>query len=199
MAQHASYINGNEYFPSDMMQRENDWITPGVVSLSDLIVTPSTPLSLTVNVSGASQGSIGGNAWLPNGYRFYNDSQQTVTLATADLTNPRIDLIVAGIDTTQNPYLPTIKVITGTPSSTPVALSIPTTLQAITLYQISVPANATTITSSQITDVRTMAVIKNANLAFMFPQNTSINLDGMTIGNFTLTQISVILGTVTLA
>ena len=157
MAQHASYMAGTQYDPVDMMQRENDWISPGVLSISDLVVTPGS--NLTVNVSGAAQGSTGGNAWLPGGYRFYNDGMQNIVLATANATNPRIDLIVAAIDTTQNPYVATIKAITGSPAVSPSIPAIPGALIAIPLAKVAVAANATTISAGNITDVRTVAGI----------------------------------------
>lgn len=169
MTQHASYYEGNTYHPQDMMQRDADWISPGVLSSSDLVVSPGS--GLAVNVSGASQGSAGGNAWLPGGYRVYNDAQQTVTLAAASTTYPRIDLIVAAIDTSQSPYVPVIKVITGTPAASPSVPSIPSSLVAITLAKVTVAANATTISTGNIVDMRTIAGLQGdaSNLS---------NLDG---------------------
>jgi len=41
--------------------------------------------------------------------------------------------------------------------------------------------------------------LNTINSLLMFPQNSLIKLDGLTIGNFTLTLVPVLLGTVTLA
>lgn len=167
MAQYASYMAGTQYNPADMMQREDDWVNPGVISLSDLIITPGS--GLTVSVSGSILGGIGGNAWLPMGYRFYNDAAQVVALATSNATNPRIDLIVAAVDTAQSPYVATIKAITGTPAASPVAPSIPGTLIGIVLGQVAVAANATTISAGNITDLRVVSSLKGV------PSQTDFN------------------------
>lgn len=173
MAQYSSYITGTQYSPTDMMQRESDWVNEGVLSTLDLNVTAGSGLS--VYVKGAIQGTVGGNAWLPKGYRFYNDSQKTVTLSTAHATYSRIDLIVAGIDTTTNPYTPTIKAITGTPSASPVVPTIPATLINIVLAKVLVTANQTTMVSGNITDLREVSSLKtNVIVQDTAPTNNSI-------------------------
>lgn len=157
MPLHATYVAGVQYYPTDMMQRDQDFISPGVITTNDLIVSPTGTPSMAVTVSGATQGSTGGNAWLPGGYRVYNDAQATLTIAAADATNPRIDLVVAAVDTTATPYTPSLQVITGTPAASPVVPSIPTGLIALILAQVAVSANATTIVAGNITDERVIA------------------------------------------
>lgn len=151
------YAGGTGYTPADMLQREADWVSPGVLSSSDLVVAQTTVASMAVTVSGAAQGQVGGNAWLPGGYRIFNDALATLAITTANATNPRIDLIVACIDTTTSPYTPSVKVITGTPAASPTVPSIPAGLVAIPLAQIYVAANVTSIVSSNITDIRVKA------------------------------------------
>lgn len=159
MAQHATYIAPGSYYPADLMQRDNDWVSPGVISTSDLQVTAQSPAALAVNVAGAAQGSAGGNAWIPGGYRFYNDAVASLTIATADPTNPRIDLVIAGINTTGANYVATVSVVTGTPAASPVAPALPTG-NYIVLAQVAVAAGATTITQANITDERQIASLQ---------------------------------------
>lgn len=157
MPLHATYVAGVQYYPTDMMQRDQDFISPGVITTNDLVVAPTGTPSMAVTVSGATQGSVGGNAWLPGGYRVYNDAQATLTIAAADATNPRIDLVVAAIDTTATPYTPSLRIIAGTPAASPVAPSVPVGLIVLTLAQIAVAANATSIVAANITDKRVIA------------------------------------------
>jgi|GEM_PF-3265734 len=157
MSLHATYLAGVQIYPSDMMQRDQDFISPGVITSSDLVVATTGTPSMAVTVSGATQGSAGGNAWLPGGYRVYNDAQATLTIAAADATNPRIDLIIAAIDTTSTPYTSSLQVITGTPASSPAVPSVPVGLIALALAHVAVAANATSIVTGNITDVRVIA------------------------------------------
>lgn len=152
MAITASYIQQSSYYPSDLMVRDADFVQPGVVTLNDLTATASTT-SLQVTISGSAETATGGNAWVPGGYRLNNSAALALTLAAADATNPRIDLIEAGVDTTVNPYSPTIRVVTGTPAASP---SVPATDSGfIALYEVAVPANATV--PGTVTDVRQLA------------------------------------------
>ncbi|MDR3595087.1 hypothetical protein [Clostridium sp.] len=163
------YAGGSGYTPADMLQRDADWINAGVISLSDLVVAQTATASMAVTVSGAAQGSVGGNAWLPGGYRMYNDSQATIAIATANATNPRIDLVVIGIDTTTNPYTPQLKVITGTPAASPTVPAYPSGFVGISLAQVYVGANVTSITTSNITDLRVIAGLKGTNNQYTTP------------------------------
>jgi hypothetical protein len=151
------YAGGTGYTPADMLQRDADWVIPGVISMNDLVVAQTGTPSMAVTVTGAAQGVTGGNAWLPNGYRVFNDSLATLTISAADTTNPRIDLVVIGIDTTTNPYTPQLKVIKGTAAASPTVPAYPTGFVGISLVKIAVAANATSITNSNITDLRVIA------------------------------------------
>jgi len=148
----TTYIAQDSYEPTDVMVREADFITPGVVTADDLTLTASGS-SLEVTVSGSAEDAVGGNCWLPGGYRLNNSAALALTLAAADATNPRIDLVEAGIDTGTDPYTPEIIVKTGTPASSPSAPSVDTGY--IALWQVEVPANATV--PGTLTDVRPVA------------------------------------------
>lgn len=127
-------------------------------------ITPTPSLSLTVEaghmiVTRSGQGPFLG----------YLGTQSTLTIAAADPTNPRIDRIVAQIyDTTigdslvglsplpSSPGCFVIRAVTGTPAGSPVAPTL--TAGQISLANIAVAANATQITSVNITDNRKSAL-----------------------------------------
>lgn len=73
-------------------------------------------------------------------------ASSAVTLATADATNPRIDLITMKISDR------TIDKVTGTAAASPVVPSVPTGY--IPLARVAVAANATGIANAAITDLR---------------------------------------------
>lgn len=168
------YAGGTGYTPADMLQREADWVSPGVLSSSDLVAAQTATASMAVTVSGAAQGQVGGNSWLPGGYRIFNDALATLTIQAADTTNPRIDLVVIGIDTTVSPYAPQLKVIKGTAVASPVVPSMPAGFVGISLAQVYVGANVTSITSGNITDVRVLAYIKGTNNQYTTPLTWTI-------------------------
>jgi hypothetical protein len=91
---------------------------------------------------------------IAGGYRATLASSGTLTVATADPTNPRIDLVCANVvDNGNNTSSGEVQIITGTPAASPSAPSAPA--NSVSLAQVTVPANATSITSGDIADVRT--------------------------------------------
>jgi len=153
MTIHASYIAGNQYSPIDLMERDKDFFSNGILIQSDLTTLQTDTPSMGVSV-------LSGVHWV-DGYRIYNDSNTTLTIETADVTNPRIDIIVIGIDITTVPYYtPVLQVIKGTPSSSPIAPSIPGTIIGIKLAEVYVDVNVTSIINSNITDKRIIAGLK---------------------------------------
>jgi hypothetical protein len=138
--------------------------TSSGTTVLDLQVTPSSGLTLAVN-AGACVISRSGQG----PYTAYVNSAKTVTLAAADATNPRIDLIVAQVNdtvigdgTTQAILTP----VTGTASGSPSAPAVPT--GAVVLAQIAVAANASSIVSGNITDKR-QCVNVNGGLRRLLP------------------------------
>jgi hypothetical protein len=104
----------------------------------------------------------------PSGFAFtaqghyvaYNDASVTLTIAAADPTNPRIDVVYVSVQDafyagSNNQVV--FGVATGVPSGTPAVPSIPANSTA--LAQVAVAANATSITNSNITDKRTLATV----------------------------------------
>lgn len=116
--------------------------------LDELAVTENDPVGITLLV-GLGAGWVKG--------RFVEvEEEEVVTLDTADPTNPRIDLIVMRANYTDRTIEFAAK--TGTPAGSPV---VPTVQQdddiwEVALAQVAVAANDTTITNSNITDLRAL-------------------------------------------
>jgi hypothetical protein len=89
-------------------------------------------------------------------YTFYNDATATLTVTTANPTNPRIDRVVV---TVRDAYYTgafndvIFQVLAGTPAGSPTAPAIPA--NSISLATIAVGAAVTQINTANITDTRT--------------------------------------------
>lgn len=136
-----------------------------LVTGTEFQVTASSPPAMTVSISAGMAFVQGGIGPVQGVYTVVNDSTYQVAVSTANLNNPRIDLVV--LEVLDQAYAGTsnlaqVRVLAGTPSATPVA---PTpTGSFITLAQILVPAGATTVTNSNITDIRPFATALGAPL-----------------------------------
>ncbi|HYD02614.1 MAG TPA: hypothetical protein VEB22_15410 [Phycisphaerales bacterium] len=111
-----------------------------------LKVSASSPTSMVLVVEEGCAVIRGISRWYP---------RQTVTISTADPTNPRIDLVVAKEDGT-------VAVVVGTPAGSPVAPAAPA--QSISLCQVSVAAADTTIAAGDLTDLR-VSGFRNSDVA----------------------------------
>ena len=141
----------------------------GVTNATDLAVTAQASPNMTVNVAG-------GTCWIPqtsaaNGGLYFglNDATVVVTIAAANATNPRVDLICATVNDaaysgSTNNWV--IQAITGTPTAGATlanlngAGALPSS--SIPLGRVLVPAAATTVTSGNISDARTFTTISNS-------------------------------------
>jgi len=89
------------------------------------------------------------------GHYFISTATETLTVTTSDATNPRIDAVVLELDPTANSIV--LKVIAGTPASTPVAPTLTQTDAGV--YQqllglVAVAAGTGLIASGNVTDSR---------------------------------------------
>jgi hypothetical protein len=126
-----------------------------------LQVNASSGMAVTVNPGYCIiQNSVSGT----NGaYRFGFLSQGTLTCAAADATNPRIDLVCASVvDNGDATSFCQVLLVTGTPAPSPSVPAAPA--NSITLAQIAVAANATSIVVGNITDKRVWTVPPGAIL-----------------------------------
>lgn len=148
--------------------------TGGVADVTSMKVTQTATPGMTVSVS-AGHAIIPGTQTSTQGfYAAYNDASTNVTIAAADVTNPRIDRIVVTVQdayyggTANNQVI--FQAITGTPAGSPVAPSAPA--NSITLALVSVAANATSILNANITDSRSYAQFNESQIT---PSDTTAN------------------------
>jgi hypothetical protein len=132
----------------------------GVCTPGSLAVSQSTSPGMSVRVAAGIAFVTGTASALQGPYSFYNDTAiDVVTIAAADATNARKDLVCAQVrDTTYDASGETdarIFVVTGTPAASPVDPTPPAS--CLVLARVDVPALDTSITNAQITDLRTRA------------------------------------------
>lgn len=153
------------YFPFDSGQGSSvtefqwqkmaqHWLATGVIrgQLNDLqVYADSTGLQAKVK---------SGQAFM-KGHFFESDAEVILSISAADVTNPRIDRIVVQVDWVSN--LVQLAVIQGTPAASPVApaLTQNTSRWEVSLAQVRVNANVSTIAAGNITDERIF--VKSAN------------------------------------
>lgn len=117
--------------------------------------TPTgTELKVTANSSGMSVKVAAGFA-IVRGHAYVSDAEETLTIS-ASATNPRRDLVVLRLDPSSNSV--TLAVKAGTPAASPTDPALTQTendVFEVPLARVEVPANAVTITSSNVTDRRT--------------------------------------------
>lgn len=128
--------------------------TTGLTVANDFGVTPTTTPSMAVVVE-PGYAALARTGDAP--YVVANIANQTLTVATSNPTNPRLDLVylqvldaVAGDASTATQ----VGIVTGTPAGTPVLPSLPSTGVCIPIVQVAVAANATTIVAGNIADIR---------------------------------------------
>jgi hypothetical protein len=89
------------------------------------------------------------------GHYYVSTATETLTIATSDPTNPRIDSVVLELDPTANTIL--LKVLTGTPASSPSATTLTQSDAGIwqqLLGTVAVAAGAGLISAGNVTDAR---------------------------------------------
>jgi hypothetical protein len=92
---------------------------------------------------------------LVRGHYYENTAEESLTIAAADLSNPRIDRVVLRLDPTANTCL--LTVIQGTPASSPTAPALTQTESGIydlLLANVTVPAAAVAISPANVSDQR---------------------------------------------
>lgn len=119
------------------------WVTAG----SGMSVNVATGWCVIPSASGSLQGA----------YQFGNLSSGSLSVATADPTNSRVDLVCATVTDNGNDTSTTeIQIITGEASGSPGPPDLPT--NSIPLAYVTVPPLATSINSGDVSDQRTYTV-----------------------------------------
>jgi len=120
----------------------------------ELAVSENDPVSLSVIVAS-------GEGWI-NGFWYQNTEDLTKTLGAADPDNPRIDRIILRLDTTDD-FEITCEVLEGTPAADPDPPELTQTAATyeISLCQVLVAEDATSVADEDITDEREYAIVPN--------------------------------------
>ena len=141
----------------DRLTAQALWATTGIIGSSSLAVTANSPAGMSVRVASGWAAIIGTTTTNMGVYTIFNDAQDTLTITTADPTNPRIDLVCATVrdafySGANNDVI--FQVIAGTPAGSPVAPALPA--NSISLATVAVGAAVTQINTGNITDTRTL-------------------------------------------
>lgn len=148
--------NGSHPAENDRLSVQALYTTTGIIGSSSLAVAPNSPAGMSVLVATGWCAIVGTTQANMGTYTVFNDAVDTLTVTTADPTNPRIDRVVV---TVRDAYYSgafndvIFQVVAGTPAGSPVAPAIPA--NSISLATIAVAAGATQINSGNITDTRT--------------------------------------------
>lgn len=145
------------------------YIIPGYGN--DLKVQANSPVALNVIVKS-------GRAMV-RGRLYGNTGDETLTIGTADASNPRLDRIVARISFASQTI--TLAVLAGTAAATP---SLPSLTQNATTYELSlayvwVAAGATTIANTDIHDERIFAPNLESLIGALMQTNNLANSEFM--------------------
>lgn len=148
--------NGSHPAENDRLTMQSIIASSGTIGTSSLAVTQSATPAMSVQVA-TGWGALVGNYTTNMGvYQFYNDAATTLSVTTANPSNPRIDRVVVTVSDSYYTGVSntvTFQVIAGTPAASPVAPATPS--MSISLATILVGAGATSITNANITDTRT--------------------------------------------
>ena len=149
--------NASHPAENDRLTTQALWASTGIISSSSLEVTANSPVGMSVVVADGWAAIIGTIQPDMGAYVIYNDASVTLTITTANPTNPRIDLICATVNDSYYSGASdnvVFQVIAGTPGGSPVAPSLPA--NSIALAQVTVAAGALSISSGDIADSRTL-------------------------------------------
>lgn len=149
--------NGSHPAENDRLTSQAIFATTGIVRSTDLAVTANSPVGMSVRVAAGWAAIVGTTQANMGTYVAYNDAQATLTVTTADPTNPRIDRVVVVVNDsyyTGSTNNVEFQVLAGTPAGSPSAPATPA--NAISLATIAVAAGALSITSGNITDTRVL-------------------------------------------
>jgi hypothetical protein len=139
----------------DRLTAQALWATTGTIGASSLAVTQNSPAGMSVRVASGWAAIVGTTTTNMGVYTIFNDATDTLTITTADPTNPRIDLVCATVrdafySGANNDVI--FQVIAGTPAGSPVAPALPA--NSVSLATIAVGAAVTQINTANITDTR---------------------------------------------
>lgn len=152
--------NGSHPAENDRLTMQGIIESSGIIGSSSLAVTQLGTPGMSVQVA-TGWGALVGNFTSNMGvYNFYNDSATTLSITTANPSNPRIDLVCITVsDAFYTGVSNTVQfqVVAGVPAASPAVPATPS--MSIALAQVAVAAGATSITNANITNVRQFATL----------------------------------------
>jgi hypothetical protein len=169
--------NGSHPAENDRLTMQALYSTTGIIGASSLAVTQSATPGMSVQIASGWAAIVGTTQANMGVYTAYNDAAATAAIATANATNPRIDLVCLTVNDayyTGSTNNVTINVVTGTAASSPTVPATPA--NSIALAQVAVAANVTSIVNANITDLRvavTSNVLSAVNIAVNAQTGTS--------------------------
>jgi hypothetical protein len=110
-------------------------------------------LSVYADSTGMQVKVKSGQAWM-QGHLFQSGAEETLSISNANATNPRIDRVIVRIDWIANTIQ--LAILAGTPAASPVApaLTQNNSRWEISLAQVYVGTNVSTIAAGNVTDER---------------------------------------------
>jgi hypothetical protein len=150
--------NGSHPAENDRLTTQALWKTTGIINATDLAVTQNSPAGMSVLVAAGWAAILGTTQTNMGVYMAYNDASAVATITTANVSNPRIDIICI---TVSDAYYTgalnqvAINVVAGTAAASPVAPATPA--NSILLATIAVGTGVTSILTANITDSRSVA------------------------------------------
>lgn len=149
--------NGSHPAENDRLSMQGIIASTGIFTAGSLAVAQAASPAMSVQVASGWGAIVGDYTTNMGVYQFYNDAATSLSVATADPSNPRIDKVVV---TVNDAYYTgavnnvTFQVLTGTPAVSPTAPATPT--NSLVLATIAVAAGATSIVNANITDARVL-------------------------------------------
>lgn len=154
----------------------------GVFTPNDLTVTQNGTPNMSVNVASGRASIAGSESTMQGSYVVLNDATKNLTIAAADPTNPRRDLIIAKVQDAAysgatNAW--SLAVVTGTPAASPSDPATPA--NSVVLARVAVAALATSIVTANITDLRPRLAAAGGVITCTSTTRPSSPWQGMTI------------------
>lgn len=181
-------VDGDRALSADRFaNRFRSFISDGVIVQDDTLLTDE--LEVTANDTDLEISIETGKA-IVQGYFVELTATETLTLIGGDATNDRIDRIILEVNINDSQRKVILKVLEGTAAAIPIAPSLTQDLEVSFIYQISiaqilVPATATLILDSNVTDERDVA-----NLNLKINPATGTDADGIGFDDSGETYIS---------
>lgn len=122
-----------------------------IAGTGTMVVSASSGMNITVAAGFAVVANSSSS--LQGAYVVPNMTRQTLTVATADATNPRIDLVVVRVhDNGDSTTYAAVELVTGVAAPSPAAPATPA--NSLVLAQVRVNAGTASIAQTNITDTR---------------------------------------------